>query len=741
MKKLSLLSLLFLLFAVVGYSQKLVVPIETNSKGYYIIVEDDGRAWHGYFGDRLEDYSNFAEIFLAGNPKPNELRTSTYPTFGTGFTGEPALKLTHADGNMTTRLLYDSHKVTTLEQGNLIQTEVLLCDEHYPLSVTLICKAYQQEDVMTFATRITNNEKGSVKIGGAMSNFFTIKADKYWLTRHYGSWAGEMQMVESEIEDGITILDSKKGVRTTQDGSPTFILSLNQPASETLGEVIIGSLAWSGNYKFSFEVNHMHKLNVGSGVSDFLSEYSIAKGESYQTPEFVMAHSSSGIGTASRNLHRWVRRYNIQDGDSVRPIVLNSWEGAYFNFDEDVIKKMIENAALMGVEMFVLDDGWFGVKHPRNGPDAGLGDWQINYDKLPNGLNALIECATENGIEFGLWVEPEMVNPKSELAEKHPDWIVTSPNRKQLLERNQLLLDLSNPKVKEFVHNVVASYLREYPGIKYIKWDANRHVEDFGSSYLDKDKQSHFWIDYINNLYDVYEALSEEFPDVIFQACSSGAGRIDYGSLKYHHEVWGSDNTDAERRVFINWGINQYLPAQAVASHISQSPNHQTQQAASIKFRFDVSMAQRLGVELQPSKLTAQELDWTKRGIEVYKQKIRPVVQLGDQYRLVSPYSGSGYSSTMYVSEDKSKSVVFAYSLDFHFRDVFSVIKLQGLDPAKKYLVEELMPSESESGKVKYSYSGNGKVLTGDFLMKYGMNLTLRFRYDSGVYMLTEVEP
>ncbi|MFI3304958.1 MAG: alpha-galactosidase [Rikenellaceae bacterium] len=731
MKKSLLTALLATTMITLAAAERQVIPIETASKGYYIVVGDDGRAWQGHFGERVNDYTLLADTYL-NSWDEHEQPIPLYPTYGTRYTGEPALRATHADGNLTTRLIYDSHTTTTLNDGDLIQTEVKLRDEHYPFEVVLTYKSYQAEDVFSISTKITNRERGDVKIQGAMSNHLMVQADKYWLTRYYGAWAKEMNMVESELQDGITILDSKRGIRTTQDGTPTFILSMNHPAQERSGEVIIGSLAWSGNYKLSFEYDNAFRLQIGAGVSDFLSEYTLGRGESLETPEFVLAHSSEGVGKASRNLHRWVRRYNLQDGDEVRPIVLNSWEGAYFSFDEDIIKAMIEDAASMGVEMFVLDDGWFGTTHPRDNAAAGLGDWEINYKKLPNGLQGLIDHTRKFDIEFGLWVEPEMVNPDSELAERHPDWIVTSPNRTPLEERDQLLLDLSNPKVRDFAHNVVAKYLRAYPDIKYIKWDANRHVEDLGSSYLSNGRQSHFWIDYIESLYQIYDELSSEFPDVIFQACSSGAGRVDYGSLKYHHEVWGSDNTDPESRVYINWGINQYLPAQAVASHVSQSPNHQTDNITPIKFRFDVAMAQRLGVELQPKLLSETELEWTKRGIEIYKTKVRPIVQLGDQYRLISPYSDTGYASTSYVAEDKSAAVAFVYSLDFHYRDSYLTLKLDGLDPDKQYLVEELMPA------AKQAFNGVGNTYSGDYLMKVGMKLSIEQRNASAVFMLSE---
>ncbi|MFR9621126.1 MAG: alpha-galactosidase [Rikenellaceae bacterium] len=732
MKKLLLTTLFAIAALITTSAQEVVIPIETAQKGYYLVVSKDGKLWQGHFGDKLANADEVKMVLTHSN------KCSAFPTFGTGYQGEPALQVTHSDGNMTTRLVYDNHKVESLEGGKIIKTVVTLRDEYYPLNVDLVFKAYVDENIFAVSNVITNNSKKSIKIESAMSNFLMLKGENYWLTRYFGGSASEMHMNESQLENGTVVIESKSGVRTTRDCSPSFIISLDQPASETCGEVVLGSLAWSGSYKLTFEYNNVGRMNITSGMNDFLSDYTIERGKSFETPDMILAHSSNGVGEASRNLHRWVRNHNLQDGDVAQPVVLNSWEGAYFSFDEDVIKNMIVDAASMGVEIFVLDDGWFGTEYPRNGPNAGLGDWQINYEKLPNGLQGLIDCCKENNVEFGLWVEPEMVNPKSELANKHPEWIVTSPNRQPILERNQRLLDLSNPKVREFVYNTVVDILKEYPEIKYIKWDANSHVIDFGSEYLATDKQSHFWIDYIRNLYDVYERLSNDFPDVIFQACSSGAGRVDYGSMKYHHEFWGSDNTDAEKRLFINWGLSQFFPAQALASHVSVSPNHQTRHISPIKMRFDVAMAQRLGVELQPKKLTAAELQWTKDGIAIYKEKIRPVVQFGDQYRLISPYGDSDFAAMMYVDEQKSRAILFSYSLDFHFREEYPEIKLQGLDPNKMYRVNEVMPLMSGS-KPKYMYSGEGKVLSGDFLMKYGMRVNLRFRNESAVFELTEV--
>lgn len=734
----------FLCFFFMGFvshatsQTRFVIPVETANKGIYLLVESDGQVRFCYFGDVIKGYEDLSTTYWEGeNPEVHNTKRSLYPTFGNGYVEEVALKLTHADGNMTTRLVYDSHTVNTLSD-NVTQTVITLKDEYYPLYVDVSYTTYAEEDVFVQRATIRNESKGNIKLEGVASAYLPMKAEKYYLTRYYGSWAGEMNMTETELGDGITVLDSKRGVRTTQDGPAAFVLALNQEATEQAGELIIGSLAWSGNYKFTFDIDNLNEVNILAGVNDYLSDYTLVKKEEFQTPDFVFTHSSNGTGEASRNLHDWVRGYNIRSGSMERPVVLNSWEGAYFTFDEEVIKGMIENAASMGVEVFVLDDGWFGDKYPRNSDAQGLGDWCINYDKLPNGLSGLIEHTKKCGIKFGLWVEPEMLNPKSELAEKHPEWIVTSPNREAHLMRNQQLLDLTNPKVQDFVYNTVAGLLKSYPEIAYIKWDANRHVGDFGSSYLKSDKQSHFWIDYTRGLYSVYEKLAANFPNVIFQACASGSGRVDYGSLKYHHEVWGSDNTDAESRVFINWGLNYFIPTQAVASHVSASPNHQTGHSSPLKFRFDVAMAERLGVELQPKLLSAEELEWTKTAIAEYK-RIRPVVQFGDLYRLVSPYSNTGYAAQIVVSKSKDRAVLFAYSIDYHYRESYPTIKLQGLDPDKKYRVRELMP-KVVNGEVSYAYESEGAVLRGDFLMKYGLKLLIILRNESAVFELVAVE-
>jgi alpha-galactosidase len=395
---------------------------------------------------------------------------------------------------------------------------------------------------------------------------------------------------------------------------------------------------------------------------------------------------------------------------------------------------MISDAASLGVEIFVLDDGWFGNKYPRNNDKAGLGDWQVNTSKLPKGIGHLVDYAAKENIKFGIWVEPEMVNPKSELAEQHPDWIVSRPHREPILMRQQLLLDLSNPDVQEFVFKTVDDILTENPEIAYVKWDANRHVQNWGSSWLPADQQSHFVIDYTRGLYSVYERLNTKHPDVIFQVCSSGGGRVDYGSLPFHHEFWTSDNTDAWSRIYQQWNTSQFYPAIAMASHVSANPNHQTKHVTPLKARFDVSMTGRLGMELQPADMTPEELKYSKKAIKTYK-RIRHIVHQGDLYRINSPYRGNR-AALMYVTPAKDQAIVFGYVTRFHSRNDYMTVKLKGLKPDKSYKVTEINKEDPQ----KKLFTGSGKTFSGDYLMKRGVQLKIRLLHESAMLEVLEVK-
>ena len=731
MKKSLLLVIMLVVNMAPGFAaadDKQIIAINTGNTSLVLMANNQGKVFHKYFGASLDKPEEILNC-LPYDPRRYETFEAC-STFGNENKHEVALKVRHADGNMTTDLRYQSHRQTRID-GNVTETRILLKDDHYPFFVTLIYRAHRDEDVITSRISIENKEDGTIVLEKFSSADLILRSGEYWLSHFYGSWSGEMQMEEERIGKGIRIIDSKKGIRTTQSENSAFLLSMDQPSREDQGEVIGGALAWSGNYQMCFEIDSRNTLHLTAGMNPFGSDYHVDPGETFDTPQFIFSYSDRGKGQISRNFHRWARKYSLRDGNKPRPVVLNSWEGAYFTFDEDTITKMITDAASMGVEMFVLDDGWFANKYPRNNDKAGLGDWQVNTKKLPSGIDYLIDHAEKEGIKFGIWVEPEMVNPKSELAENHPEWIVQSPHRKPILMRNQLLLDLSNPAVREFVFEVVDDLLTKHPRIAYIKWDANRHVQNFGSTYLPADRQSHLWIDYTRGLYSVYERLMARHPDVIFQVCSSGGGRVDFGSLAYHHEFWASDNTDAFTRIFMQWNTTHIYPPMAMGAHVSASPNHQTGNSSPLKTRFDVAMSGRLGVELQPSHMTAEELEFAKKAIAEYK-RIRDVVQLGDLYRLISPYK-ENRAALMYVTEKKDRAVVFAYITQYHIRQDYPTVKLRGLDPEKNYLVKEI--NTRSTSKV---FNGSGKTFSGNYLMNHGMQLKIRKSNETACLELTE---
>ncbi len=589
-----------------------IITVSTNDLSMVFSISPDKKVVYNYFGDKFQGVSPFLHKKYKEQPDNGiGYAPVIYPAYGGRFFLNPALKLTHDDGVQTTELIYAAHQVKNID-NNRIETVIQLKDPLYPVFVNLNFTAYQKENVICQSVSISHQEKNKLAVENIASAYLPLHADSYYLTHFHGAWASEMQLVEEQLTPGVKRVESKKGIRTTQSENSSFLLSLNGPANEDRGEVYAGSLAWSGNYLVSFEIDECGLLHVMSGMNDFASTYNLEPGKTLQTPEMVWTYSSVGKGQVSRNLHDWSRNYALAHGDQELPIVLNSWEGAYFDFNEKTITDMIDDAAAFGVEMFVLDDGWFGNKYPRNSDKVSLGDWQVNKKKLPRGIDYLAKYAVGKGLKFGIWIEPEMVSPKSELAEKHPEWVVKSGKRDIIPMRNQWLLDLSNPEVQDFVVKTFDEVIALSPDISYIKWDANRHVDNFGSDYLSKEDQTHFWIEYTKGLYSAYERIRTKHPDVLIQLCSSGGGRLDFGALKYHDEFWASDNTNSLDRIFIQYSTNLFFPAKATAAHVSTTPNHQTGMMAPLKFRFDVAMTGRLGMELQPKDLTGDELPFAE---------------------------------------------------------------------------------------------------------------------------------
>lgn len=733
MKKISIILLVILCFVTraVFPQQNKVLKTETGNTTLIYTVDNSGRLVFRYYGTRLADESVFGKVISYNKPDTNrDFSYEAYPTNALGYTNEPALAVIQSDGSMITELAYLSDE-KKIDDNDKTYSVIYLKDKVYNLLVELHTESYKNEDVIAQWVIVRNNEKDNITLKNIYSSFLNVRAYSYYLTHFNGVWAGEMNRVEEKLDYGIESIESKKGIRTTQSENPSFILSLDHPAQENSGICYGGALAWSGNYKLSFQVDEWDHLNILSGINPYLSDYILEPGKSIETPKMIYTFSDSGQGQISRNFHDWSRKYALNKGFDERPIVLNSWEGAYFDFDEKTITDMIDDAARLGVEMFVLDDGWFGNKYPRNADNAALGDWQVNKNKLPHGIQYLIDHATKKGLKFGIWIEPEMVNPKSELAENHPEWIIQSNGREKITWRNQLQLDLTNPQVQDFIWNMVDELLSKNKGIAYIKWDANRHVEQVGSTYLPKDRQTHFWIEYTKGLYNIYEKIRAKYPDLIFQACASGGGRLDYGALKYHDEFWTSDNTDPLKRLYIQYSTNLIYPPVATGAHVSTNPNHQTGRITPLKFRFDVAMTGRLGLELQPKDIPANEWDFAKEAIVNYKELVRPLVTKGDLYRIISPYDNSNnYASQMYVSKDKTKAVLFVFCTDINNRGVIPMLKLQGLSPSKDYKIREI-------NKISISsFWGDGQTLKGDYLINAGIELNIATQFASAVFIL-----
>ncbi|MDR0901991.1 MAG: alpha-galactosidase [Opitutaceae bacterium] len=703
-----------------------IIEIATNDSALILVAKPDAPVVFRHWGGKINDTRALLN-------KGYDEKLQVFPAFGGMNHANLALSLVHEDGALTTELIYAGSESRPLD-ANRVQTIVRLRDKLYPVSVDIYFTAFKAENVITQRAVISHQEQKPLRVENIASSYVPLRAGSYYLTHFHGSWAREMRVTEEKLTPGVkTIEEYRKGVQTTLADNPSFMLSPGRPADEDSGDVYAGALAWSGNYKLSFMVDETGLLHIVSGMNPYASARILNPGETLETPEMILTHSALGRGQASRNLHDWSRAHALAHGGQLRSMLLNSWEGAYFTFDEKTLTDMIDDAAAFGLEMFVLDDGWFGNEFPRNDAKAGLGDWQVNKKKLPRGIGYLADYAVSKGIRFGIWIEPEMVNPKSELARKHPEWIVKSGQREIPQQRQQWLLDMTNPAVQDFVVATFEEVVALSPNITYIKWDANRPVLSVGSEYLPADRQTHFWQDYVKGLYSAYERVRAKHPGITIQLCSSGGGRLDYGALKYHDEFWASDDTSPVERVFIQYGTNMIYPAIATASHVSASVNHQTGMTIPLKFRFDVAMSGRLGMELQPKDIAGDEQAFAKKAIQNYKL-IRPVVQLGDLYRIDSPYDDNGRATLMYVSKDKTQSAFFAYNLKYHSRTSTFDVKMKGLAPDKHYKITEMNMING-----RHVFAGHAGTYTGDYLMKAGVSLKIWKPNESVVLYIKEI--
>lgn len=707
------LTLLVATCAFAQRSQPHVLSSENTS--LVITANEGGAASYQYFGPKIQESDVRGLFSLRSGTSGN-----TLPTFGINSAGEKALAVEMPDGNMSLELSIESIEQTRDAQGEVLALTYKDTSKDYAFKVKQYFRNYAGTDVFSTWTELINEDrKGEVVLLTFASAAVPLTREDNWFTQFHGGWGSESFMSEERLPDGQLVVADKAGLRNAFGSNAGFMISINGRAKENSGEVFGGNLMWSGNYKTKVVASN-NGITIISGINEETSTYHLVPGETFRTPEFVMAYSTEGKGGVSRAFHKWARKYALHGGDKLRDILLNSWEGVYFNVNQEVMDQMMGDIASLGGELFVMDDGWFGDKYPRDNDRTSLGDWMVAKGKLPQGIKGLTDAARKHGIKFGIWIEPEMANTTSELYEKHPEWILQQKNRTLSKGRGgtQVVLDLCNPKVQDYVFGITDNLLTENPEIAYIKWDCNADIMNYGSLYLPKNRQSEIYIRYHMGLRKVLERIRAKYPDVVIQVCASGGGRVNYGLLPWFDEFWTSDNTDAYQRLFIQWSDSHFYPAIAQASHVSASPNHQTGRVVPIKFRFDVAMTGRLGMELQPKDMTDQEKEFAKRAIEAYK-RIRPVVQQGDQYRLISPYDHEAAAALMYIDSEKTHAAVFAYRIDYLNAQHLPKLRLDGVDENKNYRIHDLTPlNENRPSNL------NGQVVSGRILKYVGLNLS-----------------
>jgi alpha-galactosidase len=696
--------------------------LRSSGATYGLAVDEEGRLRHLYFGPplpRSEDLAATDEIssplgrdrfFPWESPGgPNE--RYEYPAWGGMYYHEPCFKATFDDGVRDMRLVYEGHDMRGDEGAP--ELVVTLRDPHYPLRVYLHYRLFEELDLLERYAVVENAGQVPVALEQVLSAAWHLPRGRdYRLTYLAGRFAGETQIWRETVSLGKRVLESRRG-NTSHHANPFFAVDRGT-ATEERGEVWFGALGWSGNWKIAVEYDAWGVLQVSGGINDFDFAWHLEGGEAFETPSFVGGYTEGGFGQASRNLHHHARDH-VLPHERPRPVLYNSWEATYFDINEEVQGRLAEKAASLGVELFVVDDGWFGE---RNDDRRGLGDWWVNQEKFPKGLGPLIEKAHSLGMDFGLWIEPEMVNPDSNLYREHPDWVYHFPNRPRTESRNQLVLNLAKEEVRDYLFSVLDHLLTENE-ISFIKWDMNRPFSEPGWPEAPKERQREVWVRHVRGVYEILERLRQKHPKVAFESCSSGGGRVDLGILRYADQVWTSDNTDPFDRLKIQEGYSMAYPARAMMCWVADPGFWAKNRTTSISYRFHSAMMGSLGIGTNLLKWSEEELGEAGDLVRQYKE-VRDVVQEGDQYRLLSPREGET-TAVQYVSEDKRTSVIFVLRNPHQF-----------LDPSPR-----IYPRGLREGSI-YRVTGVEEPRSGGTLMGRGIEVPLEGDLTSAMIELTE---
>lgn len=728
--------------AIFYHREDSIFHLQSKTSSYIIKVYPSKQLGNIYWGPRLED-DNFSNLVcLRDRRRPKDANAVDYigeedilyqefPTYGSTDFRPPALHVYQADGSSISCLRYAEHHIVPGKPGleGLPATwchapsqadtlKIILTDELTKLKVELLYSIFHETGAIVRSANILNAGTSTVSIQQALSMAIDLPPQEIDIVHFSGSWARERNLKRQRLNGGAHLVESTRGISSHQQNP--FVILASPDCSEEQGTAMGFSLIWSGNWLARAEVDQFDSIRFIMGLNPFDFSWNLKPGESFQTPECVMMYSTKGFGDMSRNFHR-LYRDNLVRGSwakKERPILVNNWEATYFNFTSDKILDIAKAGSELGIELFVLDDGWFGQ---RDSDNSSLGDWFEDRRKLPNGLKDLAEKVRKENIMFGLWFEPEMISPNSELYRAHPDWCLHVPGRHRTEIRNQYVLDLSRQDVRDAIVAMLSKILKEVP-ISYIKWDMNRPLTEMGSAKLASDQQREISYRYVLGVYDMMERLTTAFPDILFEGCAGGGARFDPGILYYMPQIWTSDNSDAIERLKIQYGTSFAYPLSTIGAHISASPNHQCGRVSPLETRGNVAMSGNFGYELDLTTFTEEEKKAVRHQVEFYK-KHRKLIQTGDLYRLKSPFEGNE-TAWMIVAPDKSEAFVMYVQVLALPNPALPVLKLAGLDPNAQYAIE---------GQTGYQSRG-------DQLMQAGIRLPTSWGdFQSAIWILRRI--
>ena len=716
--------------------------LSTSKTSYVLKVLDSNHVAHVYWGKKIKaknlDYvlrSKNWGSFLTNTDNIDdfmlEMTPQEYPGYGSTDLRTPAVELQFSDGTSATDFRYESHNIyagknklnnlpaTYVEDENEAMTlELTLVDSLKNVKLILSYSVFEEFDAITRSVKIINESNEDVNINRVLSANVDFRDSDYELLQLSGAWARERHIIRKEIRSGSQSIESRRG--SSSHAQNPFMALVRKDTTEQHGEVYGFSLIYSGNFLANVEVDMYENARVQIGINPFDFTWLLKSKEEFTAPEAVLVYSNEGL-TGMSHIYNCLYGKRLCKGkyrDEVRPILINNWEATYFDFNETKIKEIAREATNLGMELFVLDDGWFGKRDDDN---SSLGDWFVNEEKLKGGLNKLATEINEMGLQFGLWFEPEMVSPISELYKEHPDWCIHIPGRNRSEARRQLILDYSREDVCNYIIEKISEVLSSAP-ISYVKWDMNRNMSEIGSAKLPANRQREVAHRYILGLYKVLEEITTRFPDVLFESCSGGGGRFDPGMLYYMPQTWTSDNTDAIERLKIQFGTSMVYPNASIGCHVSAVPNHQVDRITPIETRGVVAMSGNFGYELDITKLPESEKEIIKEQVKLYKE-IRETIQFGKCYRLSSPFENNDVA-WMFISKDCEEIIVSFVRTLAKPNSKFISLKLVGLDESSKY---EIL--------------GENIIVGGDELMNIGLNVPeLKGDYQAKMWRLKKVK-